>query len=73
MRVVGAIRLRRLPGGLPDPFTDPKIAARRDHLVQEAELLLGTIDQHLPGAFDGAPDALAQIIRQGYFDAPHPT
>ena len=57
--------------GLPDPFTDPKIATRRDALVHEAELLLATIDQHLPGAYDGDPDALAQIVRQGYFDAPH--
>jgi hypothetical protein len=57
--------------GLPDPFTDLKIAARRDRLVQEAGLLLATIDQHLPGAFDGDPDALAQIVRQGYFDAPY--
>jgi hypothetical protein len=57
--------------GLPDPFTDPQIAARRDHLVQEAELLLATINQRLPGAYDGDPDALAQIVRQGYFDAPY--
>jgi hypothetical protein len=39
--------------------------------VQEAELLLATINQRLPGAYDGDPDALAQIVRQGYFDAPY--
>jgi hypothetical protein len=57
-------------GGLPDPFLDPRIAARREHLMGEAKHLLDEAEQRFPGAFDGDPDALGGVVRSGLFDAP---
>ena len=59
--------------GLPDPFVDPEVAARRDVLVAEAEILLHAVDELCPGASDGDPEALGRVVRRGLFDAPHLT
>lgn len=57
--------------GLPDPQSDPPVAARRDHLVEEASYLLAAIDARFPGAAEGDPAALAGAVRSGYLDAPY--
>ncbi|MBM3695672.1 MAG: cobalamin B12-binding domain-containing protein [Actinobacteria bacterium] len=57
--------------GLPDPLADPRVAARRDRLVEEAAFLLGAIEQRFPGAAGGDPAALAGAVRRGYLDAPY--
>jgi hypothetical protein len=58
-------------GGLPDPFLDPRVADRRDHLMAEAELLLDAVETLCPGAMDGDPRGLGRVVRSGLFDAPH--
>jgi hypothetical protein len=58
-------------GGLPDPFLDPRVTARRDHLMAEAGYLLEAVDRFCPGALDGDPKALGRVVRTGLFDAPH--
>ncbi len=55
----------------PDPLLDARVAARRDHLLAEADYLLSQVEQRLPSAFDGDPEALGRIVRSGLFDAPH--
>ncbi len=57
--------------GVPDPSTDPQVAARRDDLVGEAEALLDMITVREPAALTGDPKALAMVVRDGYFDAPY--
>jgi hypothetical protein len=57
--------------GLPDPAADPQVVSRRDELVLEAEALLDLIEGEMPGALHGDPEALAQVVRAGYFDAPY--
>jgi len=57
--------------GLPDPLADPRVAARRDHLVAEADFLLQAIEERFPGAAAGDPAALAGAVRRGYLDAPY--
>lgn len=57
--------------GLPDPLADPRVAARRDHLVEEAAFLLAAIESRFPGAAAGDPAALAGAVRNGYLDAPY--
>ncbi|MBP1632031.1 MAG: methionine synthase cobalamin-binding domain, partial [Acidobacteria bacterium] len=57
--------------GLPDPLADPGVAARRDHLVEEASFLLAAIEERFPGAAAGEPAALAGAVRRGYLDAPY--
>ena len=49
--------------GLPDPLADPRVAARRDHLVEEASFLLAAIEERFPGAAAGDPAALAGAVR----------
>jgi len=58
--------------GLPDSPADPKVAARRDLLIAEAEFLLSQIATHHPGALDRDPDPdqLGSLVRSGILDAP---
>ncbi|BDG59860.1 cobalamin B12-binding domain-containing protein [Caldinitratiruptor microaerophilus] len=68
----GAIRQALL--GLPDMTLDPRVAARRRRLVEEARLLLAAI-AHLapPGTPDPLtdPETLARAVEAGLLDAPH--
>jgi methylmalonyl-CoA mutase cobalamin-binding subunit len=57
--------------GLPDPLADPKVATRRDWLVEQAGYLLDTIADRYPGAMEGDPKELAAVVRTGLFDAPY--
>lgn len=57
--------------GTPDPLADPAVAARRDHLVEEAGVLLSVIEDRWPGALSGDPVEMASVVRSGVFDAPH--
>lgn len=57
--------------GLPDPLADPRVAARRDHLVGEAAFLLEAVEGCFPGALAGDPVALAGAVRRGFLDAPY--
>jgi hypothetical protein len=57
--------------GLPDPFADPAVSVRREHLVSEAEYLLDVIEDRHPAALEGDPDSLAAVVRSGLFDAPY--
>ena len=57
--------------GLPDPSADPKVTARRDHLIAETESLLSAIAAHHPQALDGDPEQLGSLVRSGILDAPH--
>jgi hypothetical protein len=57
--------------GLPDPLADPAVAARRDHLVEEASHLLAAVEERFPGAAAGDPAALAGAVRGGWLDAPY--
>jgi hypothetical protein len=68
----GAIRNALL--GMPDPLADPAIRARKDHLVQEAGLILAEM-KNMFGAMSANPwadpKALAQAVKTGLLDAPH--
>ncbi len=57
--------------GVPDPSADPRVAARRDDLIGEAEALLDMINLREPAALTGDAKALAMVVRDGYFDAPY--
>ncbi len=57
--------------GLPDPASDPGVAARRDELIGETEALLDMIERDAPEALLGEPHTLARVVRDGYFDAPY--
>lgn len=60
--------------GAPDPTADPRVTARRDELIAEAELILQTIKE-LGADESGDPLAdpaiLSQAVSMGIFDAPH--
>ncbi len=57
--------------GMPDVSADPAIQARKDQLVDEAELLLGAIDS-IDGSANSRtnPETLARAIKLGLLDAP---
>ena len=57
--------------GLPDPLADPAVRERRDLLIDEAGALLEAIASRHPGALDGDPHRLGEVVRSGLFDAPH--
>jgi hypothetical protein len=56
---------------VPDPFSDPAVARRRDWLVEQAGILRDAIAAKFPQAFEGDAEQLAQVVRSGLFDAPH--
>lgn len=67
----GAVDLALL--GLPDPTEDPRVAARRAHLVAEAEVLLEALRRlgpHRPDPW-ADPEVLTLAIRTGVLDTPH--
>ena len=53
--------------GLPDPASDPEVAARRDELIGEAEALLHMIERDAPEALLG--ETAAQMLRKGVGDS----
>jgi methylmalonyl-CoA mutase cobalamin-binding subunit len=60
--------------GLPDPMKDPRIVARRDELLVDANVLLEKIREIAKGAVVDPwtdPKALAQAVKMGILDAPH--
>ncbi len=57
--------------GVPLRSSDPRVVARSDYLIGEAEGLIEMIGREAPGALDGDPDALARVVRGGYLDAPY--
>ncbi|MFA7329444.1 MAG: cobalamin B12-binding domain-containing protein [Candidatus Delongbacteria bacterium] len=59
--------------GLPDPARDPRVRARRRHLVAEARLILEAITRLGSDRADPWADAevLTRAIRCGLLDAPH--
>jgi hypothetical protein len=67
----GAVDLALM--GLPDPTGDPRVVARRDHLVAEAEEILAAIRELGPDSPDPWADAevLTRAIQMGVMDAPH--
>ncbi len=59
-------------GGLPDPAADARIAARRRHLVEEAERIVEAV-RGLGGDSDDPltdPSVLGRAVRTGVLDAP---
>jgi methylmalonyl-CoA mutase cobalamin-binding subunit len=68
----GAVRNALL--GLPDPLHDPRIVARRDELLEGAEVLLEKIREMAKGSAVDPwtdPDSLARAVKAGVLDAPH--
>lgn len=60
--------------GLPDPMTDPRIVARRDELLEDANVLLEKIREIAKGAVVDPwtdPKTLARAVTLGVLDAPH--
>jgi len=60
--------------GLPDPMKDPRIVARRDELLEDANVLLERIREIEKGAVVDPwtdPKTLARAVTLGVLDAPH--
>lgn len=60
--------------GLPDPMKDPRIVARRDELLEEANVLLEKVREIAKGAVVDPwtdPETLARAVTLGVLDAPH--
>ncbi|HEY5605334.1 MAG TPA: cobalamin B12-binding domain-containing protein [Thermoplasmata archaeon] len=60
--------------GLPDPMKDPRIVARRDELLEDANVLLEKIREIAKGDVVDPwidPKTLARAVNMGILDAPH--
>lgn len=65
--------MRNCLGGQPDYLSDPQVAARKQEILAEAEVILQAIKELGDGKEDPltSPRVLAQAIQTGILDAPH--
>lgn len=65
--------LRNCLFGMPDMTVDPKVQARKDQLIAEANVLIAALRALAPEEEDPltSPKVLAEAIRLGMLDAPH--
>ena len=59
-------------GGLPDPTADARIVSRKNHLVEEAGLIIEAVERLGDGSDDPLldPAVLGRAVRMGLLDAP---